>query len=349
MSSGRLVSALESPQANIVSPQHKPRGNGLSIKGKAGPFVVEASNFAPGTTAADIESALQSETMDKSGVSGMLSCRLIKTTPSVIAEMVFSEKAMAAQVISTYHNQKADGRILKLELTRSGPGSYTSVSQSTSQNLPASIEPAIPDIQQPQPGDDDIMEDIEETTEGPSIHDDRISRERSRNAEPDVTDGRYGFEETTTSDANQDRARDNDRQERDNRDRDYERDRARDRDRDRDRDREHDSHRDRDRERDGRGGGERDGRERYDRRDDRAPGSNSYQRDSRQDSYNSRASHYGNGVGGQPGRGMFGGGMAQGPGMFSRGGGRMYSDDVMRGGLRGRGSFGSGGYGRGRY
>ena len=52
-------------------------------------FVVEASNFARGTTAADIESALASETGDENGGSGMLSCRLIKTSPVVVAELMF--------------------------------------------------------------------------------------------------------------------------------------------------------------------------------------------------------------------------------------------------------------------
>jgi hypothetical protein len=42
---------------------------------------------------------------------------------------------------------------------------------------------------------------------------------------------------------------------------------------------------------------------------------------------------------------MFGGAS----GGFPRGGGRMYSDDMMRGGPRGRGGFRSGGFGRGRY
>jgi hypothetical protein len=54
---GRLIAALqpENRQATV-------RGNGvgISIKGAgSGPFVVIGSNFAPGTTAADIQSALE--------------------------------------------------------------------------------------------------------------------------------------------------------------------------------------------------------------------------------------------------------------------------------------------------
>ncbi|KIW92214.1 uncharacterized protein Z519_07198 [Cladophialophora bantiana CBS 173.52] len=333
--SSRLASALESSQANIISSQQKPRGPGLSIKGKAGPFVVEASNFAPGTTAADIESALQGETVDENGVSGMLSCRLVKTSPVVVAELVFTEKQMAEQIISTYHNQKADGRILRLSLKRTGPGSI-STSQSNQPDTSSAPEAVEPEPQ-PQPSNESTMEDVEMETEGVASHDNRRSRE-PRNAEADVQDGRYGFEEPQTSDTHArhaDRRGEDDRRDRDrnyDRDHDHDQERERERERDRDRDRERDRDRDRDR---------------YDRRDSRPAGPSSYRRGDRPDTYNSRPSHYGNGVGGTPGpgRGMFGGGV-QGP--FPRGGGRMYSDDMMRGGRRGGGpgGFGPGGYPR---
>ena len=74
----------------------------ISIRGTAdpGPYVVIGSNFAPGTTAADIESA-----MIPSG-GEMQSCRILTSTPTVIAEMVFSEKSNADSVISTFNNKK---------------------------------------------------------------------------------------------------------------------------------------------------------------------------------------------------------------------------------------------------
>ncbi len=60
--------------------------HGISIRGQAGPFVVMAQNFAPGTTAADIESAM-------TPVGGLVtSCRLLKTSPIVIAEIVFESR-----------------------------------------------------------------------------------------------------------------------------------------------------------------------------------------------------------------------------------------------------------------
>lgn len=72
----------------------------ISIRGTAGPYVVIGSNFAPGTTAADIESA-----MVPSG-GEMQSCRIISSAPTVMAEMVFAEKHNAESVISTFNNKK---------------------------------------------------------------------------------------------------------------------------------------------------------------------------------------------------------------------------------------------------
>jgi hypothetical protein len=81
-------------------------GRGISIKGLAGPYAVMAQNFAPGTTAADIESAV-------TPVGGLVtSCRLLKTSPIVIAEIVFESREGADAVIATFNNQFADGRML---------------------------------------------------------------------------------------------------------------------------------------------------------------------------------------------------------------------------------------------
>ncbi len=75
-------------------------GEEISIRGTAGPYVVIGSNFAPGTTAADIESAMIPSRGE------MESCRIMTSTPTVIAEMVFSEKHNAESVISTFNNKK---------------------------------------------------------------------------------------------------------------------------------------------------------------------------------------------------------------------------------------------------
>ncbi|KAF2115813.1 hypothetical protein BDV96DRAFT_599375 [Lophiotrema nucula] len=88
------------------------RGPGFSIKGVAatGPYTVIASNFAPGTTATDIELV-----MVPHGRS-LVNCRLISSTPTVMAEMIFERKEHADNVIDVFNNKKADGRLLYVYL-----------------------------------------------------------------------------------------------------------------------------------------------------------------------------------------------------------------------------------------
>ncbi|KAK3117089.1 hypothetical protein LTR53_001894 [Teratosphaeriaceae sp. CCFEE 6253] len=80
---------------------------GLSIRGAAGgPYIVQAQNFALGTTSADIESVMQS-------VGGNMNyCRIVTSAPTVIAQMSFVDKAGADAVIKMFNNKKADGRTL---------------------------------------------------------------------------------------------------------------------------------------------------------------------------------------------------------------------------------------------
>lgn len=74
---------------------------GISIKGAAGPYMVVASNFAPGTTAADIEAVM-------APVGGSMEyCKLVASSPTVIAEMAFLDKSGAENVISMFNNKKA--------------------------------------------------------------------------------------------------------------------------------------------------------------------------------------------------------------------------------------------------
>ncbi|KAJ5655301.1 hypothetical protein N7507_007251 [Penicillium longicatenatum] len=145
----RLLNALEygSGQATIRAPR-----GGLSIKGASGPFVVVGSNFAPGTTAADIQSALE----PTSGP--MLSCRVISHNPTVTAEFAFENKWNAENVVANYHNQRADGRLLSMVLKPAG-------SANTNQH---------------------------------NYSDMRVQADRerqNRRAEPNLQDGRYGFDE----------------------------------------------------------------------------------------------------------------------------------------------------------
>ncbi|KAG9246627.1 hypothetical protein BJ878DRAFT_272938 [Calycina marina] len=87
-------------QFNVVAPT-KPS---ISIRGLAGPYTVLAKNFAVGTTAADIESAM-------TPVGGVATeCRVIAERPVVIAEITFETKEGADNIVDT-HTQ-ADGNIL---------------------------------------------------------------------------------------------------------------------------------------------------------------------------------------------------------------------------------------------
>lgn len=83
-------------QVNIIAPA---RPMGLTIRGLAGPFSVMAQNFAPGTTAADIESAM-------TPVGGeMVSCDIVKTKPIMLVEMVFVSREGGERVIETFNNK----------------------------------------------------------------------------------------------------------------------------------------------------------------------------------------------------------------------------------------------------
>ncbi|KAI1378188.1 hypothetical protein F4677DRAFT_412415 [Hypoxylon crocopeplum] len=107
-------SATTKQEMNLRPPPSQPSRQGITIRGLAGPFAVMAQNFAPGTTAADIESAM-------TPVGGLVSsCRLVKTHPIVIAEVVFESKEGADRVIETFNNQTADGRTLHVYLKPSG-------------------------------------------------------------------------------------------------------------------------------------------------------------------------------------------------------------------------------------
>ena len=164
-------------------------GDGLSIRGLAGPYVVIGQNFAPGTTAADIESAM----VPTGGE--IQSCRIISSSPTVIAEMVFAEKHNAEAVISTFNNKKvcvqsfllndrltpkqADGRLLHLFMKQGPPSVPPSAPMAPAPKL--AVEPRIPHI---------------DLTRKESPYD-RQREEYDRNrrrAEPEFQDGSYGFE-----------------------------------------------------------------------------------------------------------------------------------------------------------
>ncbi|GLI78701.1 hypothetical protein PoHVEF18_007022 [Penicillium ochrochloron] len=113
----RIQAAIQSgnDQASV-----RPAPAGMTIKGASGPFVVIGSNFAPGTTAADIQSAIEP-------ISGpMLTCRVTSHHPTVTAEFAFGEKWCAENAVANFHNQRADGRLLSLKLQPAGAQVSTS-------------------------------------------------------------------------------------------------------------------------------------------------------------------------------------------------------------------------------
>jgi hypothetical protein len=104
----------------------------------AGPFVVEASNFVPGTTAGDIEEFLQILLADGKGPVEAISCRILSSKPTVIAEMVFEVYAMAEAVIKTFNEKEVDGRILHVRHKRFITGMTPAVARKASSGPSAS-------------------------------------------------------------------------------------------------------------------------------------------------------------------------------------------------------------------
>lgn len=78
--------------------QQAPPTGGLTIKGLAGPHLVEVRGFAPGTTAADVEEALRN-----TGIS-VHSCRILQSKPKVIADILCETKEDADR-IGQFHEQ----------------------------------------------------------------------------------------------------------------------------------------------------------------------------------------------------------------------------------------------------
>lgn len=71
---------------------------GMTIKGIAGPHVVEVRGFAPGTSAADVEEAMRAK-----GIS-VHSCRILQSNPKVIVDILCDSKEDADR-IGEFHQQ----------------------------------------------------------------------------------------------------------------------------------------------------------------------------------------------------------------------------------------------------
>lgn len=94
---------------------------GFNIRGAAhgGPVLVIASNFAPGTTAADVEAVMMPLVQEGGGE--LLECRVLSAKPTVMIELKCSEKGGADNVVATFNNKKADGRLLYVYIKEETP------------------------------------------------------------------------------------------------------------------------------------------------------------------------------------------------------------------------------------
>ncbi|KAF7538766.1 hypothetical protein G7Z17_g12576 [Cylindrodendrum hubeiense] len=130
----RMDTSSDAPQqVNIIKKPANPMG--LTIRGLAGPFCIMAQNFAPGTTAADIESAM-------TPVGGeMVSCKIIKTSPIIIVEMAFASREGGERVIETFNDKTADGRLIKVYPKLGG---YQATEKATEKATPPANAPSGP-------------------------------------------------------------------------------------------------------------------------------------------------------------------------------------------------------------
>ncbi|SPJ73658.1 uncharacterized protein FTOL_03388 [Fusarium torulosum] len=129
----RMDTSVDAPQqVNIIKPKGKGSNNsslGMTIRGLAGPFTIMAQNFAPGTTPADIESAM-------TPIGGeIVSCRIVKSKPILIFEMAFASREGGERVIETFNDKTADGRIIKV-YPKLGAPSTSTPSNNASKNAP---------------------------------------------------------------------------------------------------------------------------------------------------------------------------------------------------------------------
>ncbi|KAL2834253.1 hypothetical protein BDW59DRAFT_45430 [Aspergillus cavernicola] len=163
----RLMSALDSANGQATV---RDTSGGISIKGAgSGPFVVVGKNFAPGTTAADIQSALEP-------VSGqIISCWVTSQQPTVTAEITFAEKPAAEKAIANFHNQRADGRVLSMQFKTSTAGANTTRDVFDRPTPTGPRNASYPFNNQREQADRD--------------------RRAHRAADPMVQDGRFGFSE----------------------------------------------------------------------------------------------------------------------------------------------------------
>lgn len=163
----------------------KPKGRAsISIRGSAGPVIVIAQNFAPGTTAQDVQQAL-------GGIGTILSCRTLQTHPSVQCEIIFEKREAADTCVEEYNHAVADGRCHVLDqwarsiVDKSFPGRTLQVF--IKPYAPTAPPNPAPPVQPAQPiyiEDNSYLDPYQQRKEA--------DRQR-RDANQSFTDGRYGM------------------------------------------------------------------------------------------------------------------------------------------------------------
>jgi hypothetical protein len=91
-------------QDNAPAPAE--HSSGFSIRGVAtgGPTTVIASNFANGTTAADIEAVMTPIAAERDGQ--IVNCRLISSNPTVMVEITVDRRDAAQNVVDMFNGKK---------------------------------------------------------------------------------------------------------------------------------------------------------------------------------------------------------------------------------------------------
>jgi hypothetical protein len=151
---------------------------GIRVRGRAKQetFAVIAQNFAPDTTASDIESAI----VPDREAAGLVSCRLITSNPTVIAELVFTKKESAEEIIRKYNNQRADGKLLHVYLQNALP------------NFGGSTNNPSPTLKSMHTADSEAMDLEDNHYEEQKTGTFRYSPpRRPRGAQPTIQDGSY--------------------------------------------------------------------------------------------------------------------------------------------------------------
>ena len=149
-----------------------------------------AQNFAPGTSAEDVSSVFVPDPV----ASGLVECRLHSSNPTVMIELTFNNQDGAEEVVNKYNNKKADNRLLYVWHKPIDPQTQQLPIQPRAQAPASRLNNAVPISSN---GDMEM-----EVPRQPRYHQ-PYTPPRSNRAQPDVQDGRYGFNDNNVYPAQQ--------------------------------------------------------------------------------------------------------------------------------------------------